>query len=79
MRRILLALVGLLIAATTAHAQNWTSYSIGNQRYYNGSNGWNGSSYSIGNQTYTNFNGPNGQSAHCSSYSIGNQTYTNCN
>jgi hypothetical protein len=78
MKTLTLAALAML-AAAPAMAQNCSSYQMGDQTYYNCSNGTNGSSYRMGDQTYYNFNGQNGQAKSCSQYQMGAQTYTNCN
>jgi len=78
MIRLALA-AALLLAATLAFAQRWSSDQMGGTTYYRSDNGWHGSSDQMGNTTYSTFYGPNGQVKRCSSDQMGGTTYTNCN
>lgn len=79
---VLIAAV-IAIASPAVAQTNWTSYQLGNQTHYTGSdqNGgmWNGTSYQLGNQTHSTFSGPGGQITNCTSYQLGSQMHTNCN
>lgn len=77
MTRLLIALA-MLLGCASAHAQNWTTYSLGGQQHYQSDNGWNGNGYSLGGQFHQNFYGPQGQSQHCTSYALGGTVHTNC-
>lgn len=76
---IRLALVLSLIAAPAMAQTSWQSYPLGNSMQYQGSNGWTGSSYPLGSSVQSDFQGPNGESQHCSSYRLGSSVQTDCN
>ena len=73
-----IATVGALTAAN-AQAQSWSSQSIGNSTYYNGTTStggsWSGSSQRIGNSTYYSGTDSYGNSFSGSCQRIGSSTY----
>jgi len=78
MTRLALA-AALLLAATPAFAQNWTSNQVGDSTFYRNNDGWRGTSNQVGDSTFSSFHGPDGQTRRCTSNRIGDSVFTNCN
>lgn len=78
-KKSLLTLLATVALAGGAFAGNWSSYRVGNNDYYSGSNGEQYSGYRLGNQYYWSGTDRNGNYHSGSSYRVGNTTYYNDN
>ena len=80
--RLIIATAGLLLLASAAHAQSWTSQQLGNQTYTDGrlSDGtrFDGTTLRFGNQTYTDYRTSDGRAGTCIGTSYGGVTSTAC-
>jgi hypothetical protein len=77
LKKSLLTLLATLSLSGAAFAGSWTHYRVGNNDYWNGSNGESYSGYSVGNNYYWSGTDRNGQYHSGSSYRVGNYTYSN--
>jgi hypothetical protein len=74
LKKLSLTLLALSLISP-AFAGSWSSYRVGNNDYYTGSNGESYSGYRVGNNYYWSGTDRNGNYHSGSSYRVGNNTY----